>query len=178
MWTASKVKQENWTQQEEEEEVVTQSDDNVLLQEFTAGASGYIEDVGVIKNESENDITKRLKLLLKNPKNDPIPSVGSADAFRSKQKTKEVKKAMSSITLNDISDFKNLIKAGATIICERMGIRQSVKSQQEPFWKIPIESDIARLRKDSGLVVKGSRVQNHWVAPGSTQPSILPRSIK
>ena len=27
-----------------EEEVVAQSDDNVLLQEFTAGASGYVED--------------------------------------------------------------------------------------------------------------------------------------
>ena len=42
---------------------------------------------------------------------------------------------MSSTVLNDISDFKNLIKAGATIVCERMGIRKSVQPQQEPFWK-------------------------------------------
>ena len=55
---------------------------------------------------------------------------------------------MSSITLNDISDFKNLIKAGATIVCERIGIRKSVKAQQEPFWKIHVESDITKLRKD------------------------------
>ena len=55
---------------------------------------------------------------------------------------------MSSIILNDRSDFKNLIKAGATIICERMGIRKSVKPQQEPLWKRLIESDIVRLRKD------------------------------
>ena len=41
------------------EEVVTQSNDNVLLQEGT----------GVIESESESDITKWLKLLLKNPKN-------------------------------------------------------------------------------------------------------------
>ena len=148
MWTASKVKQENWTQQEEEEEVVTQSDDNVLLQEFTAGASGYIEDVGVIKNESENDITKRLKLLLKNPKNDPIPSLQSANAIRLKQEKVEVNKVMSSISLNDLSDFKNLVKAGATIVCERMGIEKSVKPQQEPFWERRIDSNIARLRKD------------------------------
>ena len=53
---------------------------------------------------------------------------------------------MSSITLNDISDFKNLIKPGAIIVCERMGIRKSVK--QEPFCKRHTESDIARLRKD------------------------------
>ena len=73
----------------------------------------------------------------------------SANAFRLKQET-EVTKAMSSITLNDISDFKNLIKAGAIKagVCERMGIRKSVKHQQEPFWKRRIESDIARLRKD------------------------------
>ena len=89
-----------------EEEVVTQSDDNVLLQKFTDGASGYVEDIGVI--ESESDITKRLKLLLKNPKNDSFPSLRSAHAFRLKQETEKVNKAMSSITLNDIGDFKNL----------------------------------------------------------------------
>ena len=55
---------------------------------------------------------------------------------------------MSSITLNDISDFKNLIKASATIVCERMRKRKSANSQQEPFWKKLTESDIARLRKD------------------------------
>ena len=60
---------------------MTQSDDNVLLQEFTARASGYVEDAGVIEKESESDITKLLKLLLKNLKNDPIPSLQSADAF-------------------------------------------------------------------------------------------------
>ena len=42
----------------------------------------------------------------------------------------------------------NLIKAGGTIVCVRMGIRKSVKSQQEQFWKRRIESDITRLRKD------------------------------
>ena len=107
-----------------DEKVVTQSDDNVLLQEFTAGASGCVEDTRV--SESASDITKRLKLLLKNPKNDP-------NAFQLKQETKEVTKAMSSITFSDISDFKNLIKTGAISVCERMGIRKSVKPQQEPF---------------------------------------------
>ena len=42
----------------------------------------------------------------------------------------------------------NLIKAGGTIVCVRMGIRKSVNSQQEQFWKRRIESDITRLRKD------------------------------
>ena len=55
---------------------------------------------------------------------------------------------MSSITLNDISDYKNLMKAGAISVCDRMGIRKSVKPQQEPFWKRRTESDIVRLRKD------------------------------
>ena len=41
-----------------DEKVVTQSDDNVLLQEFTAGASGYVEGTGVIESESESDTTK------------------------------------------------------------------------------------------------------------------------
>ena len=72
-----------------EEEVVTRPD-NVLLKKVTAGASGYVEDTGVIESRSENVITKRLKLLLKNQKNDPIPSVRSADAFRLKQEREEV----------------------------------------------------------------------------------------
>ena len=72
----------------------------------------------------------------------------SVDVFRLKQKTGEVNKAMSSVTLNNISDFKNLIKAGATIVFGRMEIRKSVNPQHEPFWKRRIESDIARLRKE------------------------------
>ena len=48
-----------------DEKVVTQSDDNVLLQEFTAGASGCVEDTRV--SESASDITKRFKLLMKTP---------------------------------------------------------------------------------------------------------------
>ena len=141
-----------------DEKVVTQSDDNVLLQEFTAGASGCVEDTRV--SESASDITKRLKLLLKNPKNDPIPSLRSANAFRLKQEIEEVTKAMSSIALNDISDFKNLIKAGAISVCEKMGIIKSVKPQQEPFWKRRIESDIARLRKD--LSHQDDWLQGKW----------------
>ena len=64
-----------------EEEAVTQSDDNVLLQEFAAIPSDYVEDAGAI--ESEGDITKQLKLLLKSSQNDPIPSLRSADVFQS-----------------------------------------------------------------------------------------------
>ena len=30
----------------------------------------------------------------------------------------------------------------------------------------------------AGFPIQGSRVQNHWVAPRSTQPFILPRSVK
>ena len=40
------------------------------------------------------------------------------------------------------------MKAGGTIVCERMRIRKSVKLQQEPFCKRSIESDIPGLRKD------------------------------
>ena len=64
-----------------------------------------------------------------------------------KHETEEVTKAMSSITLNEIGDFKNLIKAGAISVCERTGKTKSVKPQQEPFWKRRIEDDIARLKK-------------------------------
>ena len=93
MWTVPKVKQE------------TQSD-NILLQEFKAEASGCVEDTCIC--ESASDITKQLNVLLKIPKNNPIPSLRSANAFRLKQGN-----ILSSIMLNDISDFKNLIKAGA-----------------------------------------------------------------
>ena len=118
-----------------------------MLQEFTVGASDYLEDTGVIESKSKSDITKRQKLLLKNPKNNSVPSLRSANAFRLKQEKEEVTKAMSSITFNDLSDFKNFIKTGAISVLKEWG--QKIKRlQQEPFWKRRTESDIARLRKD------------------------------
>ena len=66
------VDSEDLTQQRRR---LTQSDDNVLSQEFTAGASGYVEDAGVI--ESGSDITKWLKRLLEKPQNDPVTSLRS-----------------------------------------------------------------------------------------------------
>ena len=70
------------------------------------------------------------------------------NTFQLKQETEDVTKVMSSVILNDLSDFKNLIKAGAISVCERMGIRKSVKPQQQPFWKRYIESGITRVKKD------------------------------
>ena len=49
------------------------------LKGIMAGAGGYAEDTGV--TESESDITKRLKELLRNPKNDSTSLLRSADAF-------------------------------------------------------------------------------------------------
>ena len=51
------VKSETEEPDAAEEEVVTQSND-VLLQEYPARASGYVEDTFVIECESESDITK------------------------------------------------------------------------------------------------------------------------
>ena len=102
-----------------DEEVVTQSDDNVLLQEFTTGTSGCVEDTRV--SESLSDKTKRLKLLLKTPQNDPIPSLPSANAFRLKQETEEVTKSMPSITLNDISDLRILSKQVQLVFVKEWG---------------------------------------------------------
>ena len=133
MLFASKGGTEYWLQKQNASVLeglwtVTQSDDNALSQEVKAAASGYVQDNGVIESESESDITKRLKLLLKNTRIDLMPSLQSADAFRLKQETEEVNKVMSSIKLNDISGFKNLIKAGATIVCERMKIKKICKA--------------------------------------------------
>ena len=51
------VKSETGEPDAGEEEVVTQPD-YVLLQEYPARASGYVEDTFVIECESESDITK------------------------------------------------------------------------------------------------------------------------
>lgn len=40
---------------------------------------------------------------------------------------------MSSITSNDVGEYKNVIKAVASIVCERMKIRKSAKPQQDLF---------------------------------------------
>ena len=68
---------------------------------------------------------------------------------------------MSSITLTDISDFKNFIKAAATIVCERFGIRKSTNPPpKKTFWKRHIEIEIAGLRKD--LIRPGIWFKGRW----------------
>ena len=47
----------------------------------------------------------------------------------------------------------------------RSGATQAVACEQWPSGE------------DAGFLIQGSRVQNHWAAPSSTQPFILPRLI-
>ena len=78
---------------------------------------------------------KTAKPITEKPQNDAIPSWRSTNAFRLKQEIEEVTKVMSSVTLNDISGFSNLIKASAVSVCEIMVMRKSVKSQRERYYK-------------------------------------------
>ena len=48
----------------------------------------------------------------------------------------------------------------------------------EPPTKLSKETEASQDLNFHRGITQGSRVQNHWVAPRSTQPFILPRSIK
>ena len=67
--------------------------------------------------------------------------------------TKKVNCVLKYVISDRISDTSKLIKAAAVCIGEQMGLKQKlVGKKSEPWWKIKIEGDIKRLRKDLNIL--------------------------
>ena len=52
------------------------------------------------------------------------------------------------IETNNLNELRDLIHAGASLVAEKLGVRNKPRVEKEPYWKTRIENAIRRLRKD------------------------------
>ena len=56
---------------------------------------------------------------------------------------------LKNIRFNNIDNIRDVIKAAAILVSERVGVKRKIEQKQkDPFWKRRIENDIGKLRKD------------------------------
>ena len=72
-------------------------------------------------------------------------------------------------------NFEKMKKASGDVIVLNLSNK---KHDHMMYAYSDMECDRWPSSQGAGFPIQGSRVQNHWVAPRSTQPFILPRSIK
>ena len=91
---------------------------------------------------------------LPNPQN-----LRKIDRVRLKEKTKLVDEVLSSVQTSNITEDKKLVKCGALVITQLLGIKEiRNKKKEEPFWKRRIESKINAVRKDVSLIERWETV--------------------
>ena len=77
---------------------------------------------------------------------DPIPSLQGTDALKAKSTISEVNDIMCNIRVKNLDEIKNLLRAGAKLKCNKLGVITNEKEFKEPYWKGRIKDDIAKLR--------------------------------
>ena len=77
---------------------------------------------------------------------DPIPSLQGIDALKCKSTVSKVNDIISSIRVKTLDELKNLLRAGARLVCNKVSVIANKKDVKEEHWKRRIEDDIARLR--------------------------------
>ena len=90
------------------------------------------------------------KEIMQNNEKQMNPSLRFFDNNKLKDITKRVNDVLGSIETNSISETKNLIIAGITLVYKESGIKgnvQKTKSKQ-PYWKRRLENGIGKLRKE------------------------------
>ena len=78
------------------------------------------------------------------------PALRSYDNKKLKDVTKRVNDVLGTIETNSISETKNLIIAGITLMYKELGIKNNAQKTKakEPYWKRRLENDIRKLRKE------------------------------
>ena len=95
----------------------------------------------------QNDDTQSIRTMIQENSRDPIPSLRGVDLLKVKSTVSEINH-ISNIRVKNLNELKNLLRAGARLVCNKVGVIANKKECKEPYWKRRIEDDIARLPKD------------------------------
>ena len=95
--------------------------------------------------EEENAIVSRIKEVLMQGNIRPVKSL----KLELRSETAKVNGVLKHIEKKNITETRDLLKAAAVVICERLGVKDTTATRGErPRWMRRIEGDISRLRKD------------------------------
>ena len=95
-----------------------------------------IDKLGNIVTVEKQTILEKIVELM-NKDNLPNPqNLRKIDRVRLKEKTKLVDEVLSSVQTSNITEDKKLVKCGALVITQLLGIKEiRNKKKEEPFWK-------------------------------------------
>ena len=72
-----------------------------------------------------------------------LPSLRNQDWWIVKFESEKVNDLLTNIMTNDITELKDLIYAGAKLVCEKMGGAEN-QTKLKPGWELRVESQIKR----------------------------------
>ena len=99
--------------------------------------------------EEENAIVSRIKEIRMQGNIRTVKSLRNINKLELRSETAKVNGALKHIETKNITETRDLLKAAAVVICERLGVKDTTVTRGErPWWMRRIEGDISRLRKD------------------------------
>ena len=111
------------------------------------------------QNNSEQTLTREQKLIKRNLKRilnsekTTLPSLRNIERRIVKTETNNVNQVLTCISTNNITKLKQLIYAGAKLVCEKIGIPSKItKEKSKPEWEFRLETQIKNLRKQLKVI--------------------------
>ena len=99
--------------------------------------------------EEENAIVSRIKEVRMQGNIRTVKSLRNINKLELRSETAKVNGVLKHIETKNITETRDLLKAAAVVICERLGVKDTTVTRGErPWWMRRIEGDISRLRKD------------------------------
>ena len=82
-----------------------------------------------------NDDSQRKRRMMQENSSDPTSSLRGIDALKVKSTVSEVNDIICNIRVKNLDELKNLLRAGAKLVCNKIGVIANKKEFKEPYWK-------------------------------------------
>ena len=93
-------------------------------------------DDGLERNDElhQNADTKRIRRMMQENSSDTILSCRGVDALKVSA-VSEAYGIICNITVKNLDELKNLLRAGARLVSKKVGVTANIKIFKEPYWK-------------------------------------------
>ena len=81
----------------------------------------------------QNDDTKRIRGIMQENSSDLIPSLRGINALKVKSAVSEVNDIICKIRVKNLVELKNLLRAAATLVCNKVGVIANKREFKEPY---------------------------------------------
>ena len=84
----------------------------------------------------QNDDTQRMRRMMQENSSDPIPLLQGIDPLKVKSTVSEVNDIICNIRVKNLGELKNLLRDGAKLVCNKVGVISNKEEFKEPYWKL------------------------------------------